>query len=112
MLVGYSQFYFNNHLCLDNGVFEQKTASSDCRIECKSAKRPDHNIYETVRDIVDELYRNIQLRPENSSSSNQKLSLRDEVCIRHVAIYVCHVVLGHSMRKIAKGFELDRTSIS
>ena len=112
MPVGFSQFLCTDHLCRDDAVFEQKAANSYRLIECKSAKRPDHDIYETVRGVVDELYRDLHLRPENSFSSEQKLSLRDEVFIRHVAIYLCHVVLGHSMRKIAKGFDLDRTTIS
>lgn len=80
--------------------------------EFKSIKRHDVEIYAIVTALVQELYQDRIAMRDNAFQFSAKLSFRENVFIKHLSIYLCHVVLGHSMRKIASGFKLDRTSVS
>lgn len=81
-------------------------------IERKSVAMADCEIYSIIPDLVKELYLHSELREEKPCPIYSKLSFRDKAFIKHLAVYLCHVVLGHSMRRIARGFGYDRTSVS
>ena len=80
--------------------------------ECKSIKQNDVEIYAIIRALVLELYQDRIAMRDHTFQFSAELSYREAAFIKHLSIYLCHVVLGHSMRKIATGFELDRTSVS
>ena len=80
--------------------------------ECKSIKQNDVEIYAIIRALVLELYQDRIAMRDHTFQFSAELSYREAAFIKHLSIYLCHVVLGHSMRKIASGFKLDRTSVS
>ncbi|MEO9460534.1 MAG: hypothetical protein ABJE63_03475 [Lentilitoribacter sp.] len=81
-------------------------------IETKSAHIKIYDTYSIIFELIKELYFDCVLRLNHSFSTPQTLTSREECFIKHLSIYLCHVVLGHSMRKIAQGFNIDRTSVS
>lgn len=80
--------------------------------ECKSIKQNDVEIYAIIRALVLELYQDRIAMRDHTFQFSAELSYGEAAFIKHLSIYLCHVVLGHSMRKIASGFKLDRTSVS
>lgn len=80
--------------------------------EFKSIKQNDVEIYAIIRALVLELYQDRIAMRDHTFQFSAELSYREAAFIKHLSIYLCHVVLGHSMRKIASGFKLDRTSVS
>ena len=80
--------------------------------EYKSLKQHDVEIYAIIRVLVLELYQDRIAMHGQTFQFSAELSFREAAFIKHLSIYLCHVVLGHSMRKIASGFKLDRTSVS
>lgn len=96
---------FEQSLFLEEFAFHPKLHRKYDPVETKSTQLSDDGIYLVVQNVVEELYRHNFLRHEN-------LSFQDVKFIKHLAIYICHVVMGHSMRKIAQGIGLDRTSVS
>ena len=71
-----------------------------------------HDVYSIIFDLIKELYVDRVLTLDHSFSTSHTLTFREECFIKHLSIYLSHVVLGHSMRKIAQGFNIDRTSVS
>lgn len=80
--------------------------------EFKSIKQNDVEIYSIITALVKELYLDRVVMRDHTFQFSAELSFREAAFIKHLSIYLCHVVLGHSMRKIASGFKLDRTSVS
>lgn len=80
--------------------------------ETKSAHMIIHDVYSIIFDLIKELYVDRVLTLDHSFSTSHTLTFREECFIKHLSIYLSHVVLGHSMRKIAQGFNVDRTSVS
>lgn len=81
-------------------------------IETKSAHMIIHDVYSIIFELIKELYVDRVLTLDHSFSTSHTLTFREECFIKHLSIYLSHVVLGHSMRKIAQGFNIDRTSVS
>ena len=81
-------------------------------IEIKSAHKTKHDVYSIIFELIKALYIDRILKNERSFLASQTLAFKEEIFVKHLSIYLSHVVLGHSMRKIARGFELDRTSVS
>lgn len=96
----------------DIGHLYQVSLRLPARIERKSIQMADDEIYAIVPQIVKELYLNSTLAEEELLLTGNTLSFGDKTFIKHLALYLCHVVLGHSMRRIARGFGYDRTTIS
>ena len=71
--------------------------------ECKSIKQNDVEIYAIIRALVLELYQDRIAMRDHTFQFSAELSYREAAFIKHLSIYLCHVVLGHSMRKIATG---------
>lgn len=80
--------------------------------EYKSVEQNDVETYAIIRALVTALYQDRVVMCDNAFQFSEELSFSEAVFIKHLSIYLCHVVLGHSMRKIAFGFKLDRTSVS
>jgi hypothetical protein len=80
-------------------------------IETKSAHMIIHDVYSIIFELIKELYVDRVLTLDHSFSTSHTLTFREECFIKHLSIYLSHVVLGHSMRKIAQGFNVDRTSV-
>lgn len=106
------QIFSTLHVQNVTGRSAQKRDKHKDYIEHKSVVLCDDELYSIICDLVAELYLDCDLKHDHSFLNSASLTGRDKIFIKHVSIYLCHVVLGHSMRKIAKGFELDRTSIS
>ncbi|MEP3197063.1 MAG: hypothetical protein ABJO57_04275 [Lentilitoribacter sp.] len=81
-------------------------------IETKSAHFTGYDVYSIISELIKELYVDRVLNLDQSFSTSQRLTSRQERFIKHLSIYLSHVVLGHSMRRIAQGFNIDRTSVS
>lgn len=80
--------------------------------ETKSAHMIIHDVYSIIFELIKELYVDRALTLDHSFSTSHTLTSREECFIKHLSIYLSHVILGHSMRKIAQGFNIDRTSVS
>ena len=86
--------------------------SAPLTIETKSAHITRYDVYSIISELIKELYVDRVLNLDQSFSTSQRLTSRQESFIKHLSIYLSHVVLGHSMRRIAQGFNIDRTSVS
>lgn len=108
----YFSAFFSPSLPPNCGRLDRIARDVSLPIERKSVEMVDREIYSIIPDLVKELYLHSELREEKSHLTFSKLSFRDKTFIKHLAVYLCHVVLGHSMRRIARGFGYERTSVS
>lgn len=104
--------YYSTFPRQDIGRLNHASIGLPSHIECKSVPLADEEIYVIVLQIVKELYLNRAIAKEELFLTHNTLSFGDKTFIKHLAFYLCHVVLGHSMRRIARGFGCDRTTIS
>ncbi|MBO6918260.1 MAG: hypothetical protein JJ858_07515 [Rhizobiaceae bacterium] len=101
----YLQIKFDQPVCDKKPALYPKPPRNDHPVETKTVQLSDEDTYLLVQKVVQELY-------QYNYAGYEKRSFQGVKFIKHLAIYLCHVVLGHSMRKIARGIGLDRTSVS
>lgn len=101
--------------CDDLAILECKSAFNSCnhsQMSSNIAVDGDLDVFSIVQAIVGEIYP-IRFRQdaEGAFCTNQ-ISPRQKSQIRQLAMYLCHTALGLSMRQVAKGYFIDRSSVS
>lgn len=108
----YLQIFSTRDLSILNCQRVQNLNADIGLIETKSAHVIRHDVYSIIFELIKELYIDRVLKLDQVFTTSQTLTFKEEIFIKHLSIYLSHVVLGHSMRKIAQGFNIDRTSVS
>lgn len=101
--------------CDELGMLEYKSAINSCNhsnMPSNTAAEGNLDVFSVVQAIVGEIYP-IRFRQDaDGAFCTNHISPRQKSQIRQLAMYLCHIILGLSMRQVAKGYFIDRSSVS
>lgn len=101
--------------CDELAILECKSAFNSCnqsKMSSNIAVDGDLDVFSVVQAIVSEIYPNWFRQGAEGAFCTNQISPRQKSQIRQLAIYLCHIILELSMRQVAKGYFVDRTSVS